>query len=286
MPDPVNQPLYSDRLLDALQTAARLHATQVRKGTTIPYLTHLLGTCSIALEFGANEDQAIAALLHDVIEDVEPVEMARAEVGRFGPEVLRIVEACTDSDAGAKPPWRERKERYMAHLPQADAAILLVSASDKLHNSRTIVTDLQGKQWTETSGSETVELSPIEANWRLADVERHPLVLLGAHARGQLLFRLLATQRHDDRDFVLLEAVTDRFERLRLQIDRESGLVRIVEAWSTSPEGLPTRTVDTWSDYRTIDGVRAPFRRITVVDDGQSRRVADFERVQPTTRAD
>ena len=143
LPDPVNQPLYSDRLLDALQTAARLHATQVRKGTTIPYLTHLLGTCSIALEFGANEDQAIAALLHDVIEDVEPVEMAREEVGRFGPEVLRIVEACTDSDAGAKPPWRERKERYLFHVGEADAPILLVSASDKLHNARTIVSDVR-----------------------------------------------------------------------------------------------------------------------------------------------
>jgi len=165
------------------------------------------------------------------------------------------------------------------------------TVSGTLHRTRTllgatIVTDLQGKQWTETAGTDKVELTPVEANWRLAEIERHPLVLLGAHARGQLRFRLLATQRHDDRDFVLLEAVTDRFERLRLQIDRESGLVRIVEAWSTSPEGLPTRAVDTWSDYRTVDGVRVPFRRVTVVDDGQSRRVADFERVQPTTRAD
>jgi (p)ppGpp synthase/HD superfamily hydrolase len=142
MPDPVNRPLYSDRLLDALQVAARLHATQARKGTQIPYLSHLLGTCSIAMEFGADEDQAIAALLHDAIEDVEPVELARDEVGRFGPEVLRIVEACTDSDAHPKPPWHDRKEAYLAHLPEADAAILLVSASDKLHNARTIVTDL------------------------------------------------------------------------------------------------------------------------------------------------
>ena len=138
----MNQPLYSDRLLDALRVAARLHAAQPRKGTTIPYLSHLLGTCSIAMEFGADEDQAIAALLHDAIEDVEPVEMARAEVGRFGAEVLRIVEACTDSDAHPKPPWHDRKEAYLAHLPEADAAILLVSASDKLHNARTIVTDL------------------------------------------------------------------------------------------------------------------------------------------------
>jgi GTP pyrophosphokinase len=127
-------------MLDALQVAARLHATQARKGTDIPYLSHLLGTCSIAMEFGADEDQAIAALLHDAIEDVEPVELARAEVGRFGPEVLRIVEACTDSDAHPKPPWRDRKEAYLAHLHGADAPILLVSAS-QLHNARTIVTD-------------------------------------------------------------------------------------------------------------------------------------------------
>ena len=83
----------------------------------MPDVGHLLGTSSIAMEFGANEDQAIAALLHDIIEDVEPVEKARAAVEEFGPEVLRIVEACTDSDTHPKPPWRERKEAYLAHLP-------------------------------------------------------------------------------------------------------------------------------------------------------------------------
>jgi GTP pyrophosphokinase len=129
-------------MLDALQTAARLHAYQTRKGTTIPYLSHLLGTCAIAMEFGADEDQSIAALLHDVIEDVEPVEMARASVARFGPEVLRIVEACTDSDSHPKPPWHDRKEAYLAHIHEADAPILLVSASDKLYNARSIVIDL------------------------------------------------------------------------------------------------------------------------------------------------
>jgi (p)ppGpp synthase/HD superfamily hydrolase len=136
--------LYSDRFLDALRVAAELHATQTRKRTTIPYVSHVLGACSIAFEFGANEDQAIAALLHDVIEDVLPTERARAAVAAFGPEVLRIVEACTDADADADPmpPWRERKEAYLAVLPERDAPILLVSASDKLHNSRSIVTDL------------------------------------------------------------------------------------------------------------------------------------------------
>src|SRR6185503_6719440 len=108
-------PLYSERLIDALGVAARLHAAQQRKGSDIPYLSHLLGTCSIALEYGADEDEAIAALLHDAIED------ARAAVAGFGARVLAIVEGCTDSDTHPKPPWRERKERYVAHVADADA---------------------------------------------------------------------------------------------------------------------------------------------------------------------
>jgi GTP pyrophosphokinase len=145
MTDPSIRPRFdtgSERFLEALRVAATLHAGQTRKKTHNPYVSHVMGASSIAMEFGANEDQAIAALLHDIIEDVEPVEDARAAVDWFGPEVLRIVEACTDADTHPKPPWRERKERYLAHLPEADAAILLVSASDKLHNARAIVTDL------------------------------------------------------------------------------------------------------------------------------------------------
>lgn len=158
-----------------------------------------------------------------------------------------------------------------------------------LHRTRTVlgatvVTDIRGKEWVEKAGTETARLTPVEASWRLHDAERHPLTLLAAFARGQLRFRLLAMQRVDDRELVLLEAVTETFERLRIQIDRESGLVRIVESWSTSPEGMPTRTVDTWSDYRTVDAVRVPFRRATIVDDGQSRRVTDFEDVRPLAR--
>ena len=134
--------VFSERFGRALQVAAELHRSQVRKGTTVPYVSHLLGTCAIALEFGANEDEAIAALLHDVIEDVEPVEAARAAVAEFGPEVLRIVEACTDADVHPKPPWRERKVAYLVRLATEDRAAILVSASDKLHNARAIVSDL------------------------------------------------------------------------------------------------------------------------------------------------
>jgi (p)ppGpp synthase/HD superfamily hydrolase len=134
---------YSDRLIEALAVAARLHARQQRKGSGVPYLSHLLGTCSIALDYGADEDEAIAALLHDAIEDVEPVEEARAAVAAFGGRVLHIVEGCTDTDVHPKPPWRGRKERYMAHLADADASVLLVSAADKLHNVRSLAADLR-----------------------------------------------------------------------------------------------------------------------------------------------
>jgi (p)ppGpp synthase/HD superfamily hydrolase len=134
---------YSDRIIEAMAAAAQIHGAQVRKSTSIPYLSHLLGTSSIALDYGANEDQAIAALLHDAIEDGKPTDAARKAVGHFGPEVTRIVEGCTDSDAHPKPPWRERKGAYLAHLAGADRSILLVSASDKLHNARSIVRDLR-----------------------------------------------------------------------------------------------------------------------------------------------
>jgi GTP pyrophosphokinase len=131
-----------ERFARALSAAARLHDGQYRKGTSIPYITHLLGTCSIALEYGADQDQAIAALLHDVLEDVEP-SIAAPAVAVFGDEVLRIVEACTDARAGDKPPWRERKVAYLKRLLDDDGRVLLVSASDKLHNARAILRDLR-----------------------------------------------------------------------------------------------------------------------------------------------
>jgi (p)ppGpp synthase/HD superfamily hydrolase len=123
--------------------AAIMFAAKTKKGGRIPYISHLMGTCAIALESGATEDEAIAALLHDAIEDITPTEAARAAVARFGPEVLRIVEACSDSSTHPKPPWRERKERYIAHLETADRSVLLVSASDKLHNMRAIAANLR-----------------------------------------------------------------------------------------------------------------------------------------------
>jgi GTP pyrophosphokinase len=133
----------SARFEDALVFAARLHAAQVRKGTSIPYVSHLLGVASIALEHGATEDEAIAALLHDSVEDADEDPAAvREEIGRrFGGAVLEIVDGCTDADQKPKPPWRARKETYLAHLPEAPASIRLVSASDKLYNARAILAD-------------------------------------------------------------------------------------------------------------------------------------------------
>jgi GTP pyrophosphokinase len=126
-----------------MATAAQIHGTQVREGTAIPYLSHLLGTCAIALDYGANEDEAIAALLHDAVEDGKPTEAARVTAWSFGEEVGRIVEGCTDADTHPKPPWHERKPAYLARLATEDRSILLVSACDKLHNARSIVRDLR-----------------------------------------------------------------------------------------------------------------------------------------------
>ena len=156
IPMPHGEWRYTARFIEALRVAATMHADGVRKGTTIPYVSHLLATCAIAMEHGATEDEAIAALLHDAIEDVRPVSAVRATIGWFGAEVLRIVEGCTDADTDPKPEWRSRKEACIAHLAEADRAILLVSASDKLHNARAIVGDLRtiGDQlWSRFTGS-------------------------------------------------------------------------------------------------------------------------------------
>ena len=127
----------------ALDYAADAHQTQARKGSTIPYLSHLLGVSSLVIEYGGDEDQAIAGLLHDAIEDCGAKHEAIIS-DRFGPRVARIVRACTDADSFPKPPWRARKEAYLRHLETADRDALLVSCCDKLHNARTIVTDLRG----------------------------------------------------------------------------------------------------------------------------------------------
>jgi GTP pyrophosphokinase len=135
-------PLTS-RFETALAFAARLHGGQVRKGTPIPYVAHLLAVAGLVIEHGGDEDEAIAALLHDAVEDQGGAH-ARDMIRRlFGERVLAIVEGCTDADVLPKPPWRARKEAYLAHLPEASASVRLVSAADKVHNVRAIVFDLR-----------------------------------------------------------------------------------------------------------------------------------------------
>lgn len=131
----------SARFSDALAYASQLHAEQRRKGSDVPYIAHLLAVTAIALEHGADEDEAIAAVLHDAVEDQGGAAI-RAEIrDRFGKRVADIVDACTDSDTNPKPPWRERKERHLAHLATADHSARLVSAADKLHNVRSLIQD-------------------------------------------------------------------------------------------------------------------------------------------------
>lgn len=136
--------MLTERISEALALAVQAHEKQVRKGTSIPYVAHPMGVASIALEFGADEDQAIAALLHDVLEDGGP-QYGPVIKERFGERVLAIVDGCTDGlpDAtGKKADWAERKRVYLEHLLQASDDVLLVSGSDKLHNARAIVSDL------------------------------------------------------------------------------------------------------------------------------------------------
>jgi (p)ppGpp synthase/HD superfamily hydrolase len=133
--------ILSERFDQALAFAVRVHGNQMRKGTDIPYLSHLLMVAAIALDYGATEDEAIAALLHDVIED-GGVEHAAAISEQFGTAVLDIVYGCSDTDEIPKPPAAERKARYIEGLRrELNRSVLFVSACDKLANSRSILKD-------------------------------------------------------------------------------------------------------------------------------------------------
>ena len=125
----------------ALLYAARIHGGQLRKKTKIPYIAHILGVTAIALEYGANETEAIAALLHDAVEDCGGAKRLGDIERKFGKAVAKIVDGCTDTDQIPKPPWLERKKAYVAHVRRASMPTKLVSASDKLHNVRAILMD-------------------------------------------------------------------------------------------------------------------------------------------------
>jgi (p)ppGpp synthase/HD superfamily hydrolase len=127
----------------ALVYATRAHGDQTRKKTGIPYIAHILGVTAIAMEYGANETEAIAALLHDAVEDCGGERRLRDIEKKFGKGVAKIVDGCTDTYETPKPPWRERKEAYLAHLKDSNSTTRLVSASDKLHNTRAILAELR-----------------------------------------------------------------------------------------------------------------------------------------------
>jgi (p)ppGpp synthase/HD superfamily hydrolase len=147
--------LLSERFVRALAYAARKHRGQKRKGTDIPYVSHLLGVASIALQHGATEEQAIAALLHDVLEDQGGPTARREIAARFGAAVADMVDHCTDSEVRPRPPWRLRKEAYLARLSAASPEVRLVACADKLYNARTLLSNVRWSDdtyWARFSG--------------------------------------------------------------------------------------------------------------------------------------
>jgi len=139
--DDLPPPVLTERFDRALAYASALHRRQVRKGSQVPYVSHLLAVAAIVVENGGDEDQAIGALLHDAAEDQGGEPRLREIEALFGPAVARIVADCTDSWTEPKPDWRTRKTAYLAALPGKPAASLLVSLADKTHNARAIAAD-------------------------------------------------------------------------------------------------------------------------------------------------
>ena len=134
-----SQERLTSRFEEALVYASRLHARQTRKASGTPYVAHLLGVAALVIEDGGDEDEAIAALLHDAIED-QGGDTARQEIRRrFGETVTSIVDGCTDAETIPKPAWRERKERFIISLDQASPEVLRVATADKLYNARSVL---------------------------------------------------------------------------------------------------------------------------------------------------
>jgi (p)ppGpp synthase/HD superfamily hydrolase len=136
-------PLLTDRFDRALHLATSHHRAQLRKGTEIPYVSHLLGVTSLVLEMGGSEDEAIAALLHDAVEDGGGEPMLRRIRADFGDDVARVVRANSDTIVEPKPPWLQRKQLYVASIAGKQPDELRVSLADKLHNTRAILRDFR-----------------------------------------------------------------------------------------------------------------------------------------------
>jgi (p)ppGpp synthase/HD superfamily hydrolase len=152
------------RFAHAVAYASALHATQIRKGTRVPYIAHLLGVASLVLEADGDEDMAIGGLLHDAAEDQGGEARLHDIAARFGPTVAGYVRSCSDSlvsDRRHKRPWAERKRAYLDHLTQADVKTVTVSMADKVHNARSIITDLHNGIWV----FEKFSASPTDTIW-------------------------------------------------------------------------------------------------------------------------
>jgi len=137
------KPALSRKFISALSYAARLHASQIRKRTERPYIGHLLGVASIVIEYGGDEEMAIAALLHDAVEDQGGLPRLREIRRKFGQRVAEIVDGCTDAYGEPKPPWLQRKQDYVARVAREAADTRMVSAADKLSNTREILHDVR-----------------------------------------------------------------------------------------------------------------------------------------------
>ncbi len=134
---------YSERFENAFLYANRLHANQSRKGAGVPYIAHLMLVAGIVADYGGYEDQVIAALLHDAVEDQGGRPRLNEIREQFGDRIAGIVEDCSDSFTEPKPPWRDRKNAYLARLQHVSPESLLVSAADKLHNARMTLEDVR-----------------------------------------------------------------------------------------------------------------------------------------------
>jgi (p)ppGpp synthase/HD superfamily hydrolase len=158
-------PELTPRLYDALDLAFRLHGHAARKGRNIPVMGHLLGVCALVQQDGGSEDEAIAALLHDALEDA-PEQVTRGQIEhRFGAHVLRLIEVCTDTPrdytGGPKPAWADRKNAYLAHARLTDPALLRVSIADKVDNVRSLIADYKrdgDKIWPRFHAGKTEQL--------------------------------------------------------------------------------------------------------------------------------
>lgn len=168
---------FTDRFLEAFELAFRLHATQKRKGSLTPYLAHLMTVASLVLENGGSEDLAIAALLHDAVEDQGGLETLERIRNQFGDRIADLVDSTTDAYTKPKPPWNARKAAYLEKLRGASDEVLLLALADKVHNARSILLDLQreGDQiWEKFNGGKAGTLWYYQSLANILDSAPYP----------------------------------------------------------------------------------------------------------------